>query len=106
MSNLQYLNAESFVQGVLNFEAAVHRLEQASDAFGFCSEAHAKTMEEAARTFANAINAERRTMRDTIAIAAMQSMILGGVYDKFEYVASDAYKVADAMLQARNGGET
>jgi hypothetical protein len=43
-------------------------------------------------------------MRDQIAVAAMQSFIQGGGYDKWEYIAQDAYKMADAMIEVMKGG--
>ena len=41
------------------------------------------------------------TLRDYFAAKAMQAVLVNGYFDKFESVASDAYKLADAMLRAR-----
>lgn len=44
---------------------------------------------------------ERQELRDMFATRAMQSMIAGGGYDRWEYIAHDAYQMADAMLSER-----
>ena len=41
------------------------------------------------------------TLRDYFAAKAMQELLSQEGYAKFELVAQDAYKMADAMLQAR-----
>ncbi|EPJ8276021.1 TPA: hypothetical protein N2N62_000726 [Citrobacter freundii] len=41
------------------------------------------------------------TLRDYFAAKAMQAVLVNGYFDKFESVASDAYKLADAMLRSR-----
>ena len=44
------------------------------------------------------------TLRDYFAAKAMQSLAMQSGYDKFIYLAQDAYAIADAMLAARQEG--
>jgi len=48
---------------------------------------------------------EGMTLRDYIAIHAMQSFILGGIHPKVFVLCRDSYTVADAMLEYRTTGE-
>lgn len=43
----------------------------------------------------------RAKLRDEFAKSAMESLIICEGYSKFEDIAEDAYKMADAMLTAR-----
>ena len=45
--------------------------------------------------------AETVGLRDQFAMAAMQTMLAGGGYQKWEDIANDAYKIADAMIKER-----
>ena len=57
-------------------------------------------LNEAQNPSCNRKSPNPETLRDRIAIAALQGLLVNGVYD-FEGAASDAYKYADAMLEAR-----
>ena len=46
---------------------------------------------------------EGMSIRDYIAIQAMQALIKGGQHPNVHELSRDAYKVADAMLEVRNG---
>lgn len=48
---------------------------------------------------------EGMSLRDYIAIQAMQSLIAGGQHSNIYYLARDAYKAADVMLEHRVSGE-
>ncbi len=41
------------------------------------------------------------TLRDYFAAKAMQGIVVNGAFDKFDHIADDAYRLADAMLRAR-----
>ncbi|HFS8111105.1 TPA: hypothetical protein ACH2I9_002414 [Enterobacter asburiae] len=41
------------------------------------------------------------TLRDYFAAKAMQGVVVNGAFDKFDHIAVDAYRLADAMLRAR-----
>lgn len=44
---------------------------------------------------------EAANLRDYFAAKAMQGMLVNGAFDKFDHIALDAYRMADAMLKAR-----
>jgi len=43
------------------------------------------------------------SIRDYMAIQAMQALVKGGQHPNVHELSRDAYKVADAMLEVRNG---
>ncbi len=98
MSQYHYLVSDAF-------ENAASRLAQSLDSFGDTSEAHAKTMEQVVDQLRDLFSGDRLTIRDQIAVGAMQA-IANGDYETFDAMARDAYKMADAMIEARKGGAT
>jgi len=47
------------------------------------------------------VRTEGLLLRDYFAAQAMQGMLVNGAFDKFDHIALDAYRMADAMLRAR-----
>jgi len=50
-------------------------------------------------------SAEGMTLRDYFAAAAFQGLLINGHHKnvRYSYIAQDAYKLADAMIEARKG---
>lgn len=82
------------------FENSVSKFVSSVEWFGYSSEAHARTIQEAVESLRAIADSDAFTARDRFAAEAMREMIRGD-YGSWMALASDAYALADAMIEQR-----